>query len=79
MTTCDDLAPFADGELDPAGAELVRAHLGHCAPCQSELLLHMQLSTRLSTLRPSPAMRASMLPPRRHVASPALRWQSRAS
>lgn len=49
---CDDLVPFADGELElePARAEAFRSHLRTCAACRAGLLEAMQLSARLGAV-----------------------------
>ncbi len=36
-TTCANLSPFMDGELEPAEADAFREHLSECAECQSGL------------------------------------------
>ena len=49
---CDDLYPFADGELDSERAAAFRIHLRTCEPCQTALVEAIQLSARLSELPP---------------------------
>jgi anti-sigma factor RsiW len=51
---CDKpkLSLFVDDELDPDDADRIRRHLATCKPCQAELLHHMLLVTRLSSLPP---------------------------
>ena len=41
--SCDQLAPFLDGELPPSTAKAVERHLAGCARCQKELHALMQL------------------------------------
>ena len=52
MNPCDNLIPFADGELDPPSADEFRAHLRGCAPCRQYLVDAIELSSQLSTLNP---------------------------
>lgn len=54
MRICDKpkLSLFVDDELDPDDADRIRRHLATCKPCQAELLHHMLLVTRLSSLPP---------------------------
>lgn len=49
---CDDLVAFADGELDPDRAAAFREHLRTCERCRRALVEVLQLSARLSELRP---------------------------
>lgn len=49
---CGELGEFADGQLPPAAADRIRCHLATCKRCQAELLHHMLLVTRLSSLPP---------------------------
>src|SRR4051794_11629766 len=71
MSECLDLVSFAEGELEPARAEVFRAHLPTCEACQAGLVDAMQLSAHLSTLMPPPGRPAT--PPAR-TASPVHRW-----
>jgi len=52
VPACDDLVPFADGELDAERAAAFRAHLASCDACRAGLIEAMQLSARLSELKP---------------------------
>ncbi len=59
---------LADGELDPAERDEVRAHLAECAPCQQELaealqLAALEVAARNVRLEPAAVIR----PPRRRV------------
>jgi anti-sigma factor RsiW len=49
MTTCADVVPFIDGELEPDHAAAFREHLVDCQYCQHNVLLGHQLSAQLST------------------------------
>src|SRR5262249_8809420 len=49
---CQNLIAFADGELDDEGAAAFRSHLATCEACQTGLVEAMQLSARLSELKP---------------------------
>ena len=49
---CQNLVAFADGELDDEGAAVFRIHLATCETCQTGLVEAMQLSARLSELKP---------------------------
>jgi putative zinc finger protein len=49
---CQNLIAFADGELDDEGAAVFRMHLATCETCQTGLVEAMQLSARLSELKP---------------------------
>jgi hypothetical protein len=42
------VAQLHDGELDPADAALVRAHVGHCPACAAELAALRDLSARIA-------------------------------
>ena len=55
-TPCDDLIAFADGELDSERAAAFRIHLCTCEACQSALIEAVQLSARLSELKPRSKM-----------------------
>jgi hypothetical protein len=46
---CDDLVPFADGELNPDERTMYREHLSRCRKCRADLLLHLQMTARLSS------------------------------
>ncbi len=48
MTICDNLVPFADGEISPDDAAAFRVHLKDCEECQERLVEANQLSARLS-------------------------------
>lgn len=48
MVICDHIVAFADGEMDAADADAMRAHLPDCQQCQEDLLAHMQLAVRLA-------------------------------
>src|SRR5262249_31087464 len=52
VPVCNDLVAFADGELDAERAAAFRAHLASCEACQAGLVEAMQLSARLSELKP---------------------------
>ena len=52
--SCGDLVAFADGELDDEQAKAFRLHLAECDACGDGLVAAMQLSARLTTLRPKP-------------------------
>jgi cellulose synthase operon protein C len=52
MNPCLDLVRFADGELEPEGADAFRSHLESCADCRSGLLEAIQLGVRLGALNP---------------------------
>ena len=56
MTRCDDLIEFVDGELDPERAAGFRTHLTTCESCRACLVEALQLTVRLSTLTPPPAV-----------------------
>ena len=49
---CQELTSFADGELGRERAAAFRLHLRDCEACQATLPETMQLSARLSTLKP---------------------------
>ena len=49
---CQNLIAFADGELDDESAATFRIHLATCEACQTGLVEAMQLSARLSELKP---------------------------
>lgn len=57
MKPCDDLTPFADGELSPERADAFRAHLVTCDRCCEELTWTMALNARLSLLKRQQARR----------------------
>jgi len=50
----DNLGRLADGELDPAAARLVEAHLAGCPACEAERVALVALGARLSALPPEP-------------------------
>ena len=52
VPACLDLVAFADGELDAEHAAAFRAHLATCEACRTGLVEAMQLSARLSELKP---------------------------
>ncbi len=52
MSGCDDLVPFADGELDADRHCDFALHLQTCESCRAGLIDALRLSAGLSTLQP---------------------------
>jgi hypothetical protein len=54
---------LADGELDPAERDEVRAHLADCAPCQQELAEALQMAALATAARKVRLEPVAMVPP----------------
>lgn len=53
--TCDQLAPFYDGELSTEDAETFRHHLAGCPACEAVLWDYLQLDAAAAYLSKLPA------------------------
>jgi anti-sigma factor RsiW len=50
IVECDELVPFADGELDASRADKFRDHLKACDDCRKNIIEHVDLVARLKDL-----------------------------
>lgn len=67
-----DLADFAAGDLEPAAAEQVAAHLAACAACRAELDREWQLRRTLASLPVAAAPAGLAAPPANRSRRPGL-------